>query len=406
MSEGLRFLHASDFRLDQPLEAGLDVPPELRDLLIDAPYLAATRVFDAAVNEDVAFLALSGNLLKLDRAGPRGPVFLVEQFERLAASGIGVYWCGGPTDPPDQWPSVLRLPENVHVFPAGRISERVHERGGLPLARLIGISLVSARQLRPNDFEPDAGGLPTVAVACGSAEPAALAARGLHYWALGGLPARTTLQTDPCVAHFPGSPQGRRAEEKGVSGCTLVEWEAGRPRTSLVPCDVARWADQRLVIDGKVSRGELEQRLRSAAQELRAAAPIAQWMVRWSIGGSGPLWNELRRGALAEELLEWLRAEFGSQRPGLWSLGVEGDATAAPPHGLLEEESILGDYLREIRSAQLNPQLPLELDVYLNDSQLAGELAMVAQLPAGDQRERALAEAAWLGVDLLAPQAQ
>src|SRR5687767_9806051 len=55
-----RFLHAGDFALDVPLTAVPGAPASLRELLIDAPYLAAERVFGAAIEERVDFLVLSG----------------------------------------------------------------------------------------------------------------------------------------------------------------------------------------------------------------------------------------------------------------------------------------------------------------------------------------------------------
>ena len=43
-----RFLHAGGFLLDQPLSGLVEIPEPLTDLLIDAPFSAAQKVFDAA----------------------------------------------------------------------------------------------------------------------------------------------------------------------------------------------------------------------------------------------------------------------------------------------------------------------------------------------------------------------
>src|SRR5262245_4489473 len=94
----IRFLHAADLRLELPV-VGLDeVPPHLRELLVDAPYDAARRVFDTALKERVDFVVLSGNIIDPQRAGPRGIAFLLEQFHRLAEQEIVVYWVGGEYD--------------------------------------------------------------------------------------------------------------------------------------------------------------------------------------------------------------------------------------------------------------------------------------------------------------------
>ncbi len=66
-----RFLHAADFQLDVPLHGVVEVPDTLREWMIDAPYLAAERVFDTAIQERVSLVVLSGNLLDLDAPHPR-----------------------------------------------------------------------------------------------------------------------------------------------------------------------------------------------------------------------------------------------------------------------------------------------------------------------------------------------
>src|SRR5581483_8119885 len=100
-----------------------EVPEHLRDLLIDAPFRAAERVFDTVLAEQADFLLLAGDIIDADEAGPRGTVFLADQFERLAARNVPVYWAGGPNDQADHWPAAVRLPANVHRFSPSRPDE-------------------------------------------------------------------------------------------------------------------------------------------------------------------------------------------------------------------------------------------------------------------------------------------
>src|SRR5438270_10643006 len=95
-----RFLHAGGFALDQPLAGLAEFPDPLVELAIDAPYLAAQRVFDCALEERVDFVVLSGDVADLAQPSPRSISFLVESFERLADQKIAVYWAGGRLDPP------------------------------------------------------------------------------------------------------------------------------------------------------------------------------------------------------------------------------------------------------------------------------------------------------------------
>ena len=78
-----RFVHASDFHLEQPLMGVAEVPDHLRELFLDAPFAAAKKVFDAALTEDADFVVLSGDILNTSDTGPSAPLFLVEQFARV-----------------------------------------------------------------------------------------------------------------------------------------------------------------------------------------------------------------------------------------------------------------------------------------------------------------------------------
>ena len=61
----LRFVHASDLHLEEPLHGVTEVPDHLRDLFLDAATLAAERVFDTVVEEEADFLLLSGDVLQM-----------------------------------------------------------------------------------------------------------------------------------------------------------------------------------------------------------------------------------------------------------------------------------------------------------------------------------------------------
>ena len=421
-----RFVHSGDFHLEQPPRGVAEVPDHLRELFLGAPYWAAQRVFDAVLAEEAEFLVLSGDLLEPQHTGPRGPLFLAEQFGRLAERGIAVYWAGGRVDPPEAWPSAIALPENVHLFPSGRLEEFVHRRDATPLARLIGTSRHPAaegygsrtyppprgtrrRKVRASDFDPDPGGLFSIAVVHGAAEAASLQARGIHYWALGGRHDRSTLLSSPQVAHYPGSPQGRRPEEEGAHGCTLVQVDQqGQARTSLVPTDVMRWLGQRVVIDEATTGDGLKTLLRERMQTLVETTPAVDLLVSWTVAGSGPLMGQLRRGTLAAELLGWLRREYGFGPPAAWSLSLDVELSASLPPEWYEQETIRGDFLRAIRQLQISAAEPLGLESYVAEEHLAGYDQRFASVPGpavtvADQatRQRVLREAAWLGVDLL-----
>lgn len=401
-NDPFRFLHASDFHLEMPPHGVAEVPEHLTDLFLEAPYTAAEQVFETALAEEVAFVVLSGDLLSARHTGPRGPLFLVDQFARLAERGIRVYWVGGGIDPPEAWPPAIRLPDNVCRFPVGRVESFTVERDGSPLACIQGVSRDGRQTIRAAEFAPAASGLITLAAVHGSAEPEALKQRGLHYWALGGRHDRSTPLSGPTLVHWPGTPQGRRPAESGMHGCTVVHVdEQGRLRTSLATTDVLRWLNERLVVDEATSRDALETQLRERMHTLVETNPNVDLVVSWTVAGTGPLLGKLRRGPLADELLAWLRSEYGHGSPAAWSLAIEAEPSLALPHEWFEQETIRADFLRAIRRYDSDPGQALDLDAYLPAGELAEAIGPSIALTDKQTRRKVLHEAALLGVDLL-----
>ena len=415
-----RFLHASDFRLDAVPRGLTEVPDHLRDMLLDAPYNAARRVFDTALAERVAFVVLAGNILRPDLTGPRGTAFLSEQFRRLAEADIGVYWAGGESDPPEAWPTAFPLPENVRVFAKDRTTDFLHQCDGAPLARIAGTSRGS-RTVHPAEFLPDPVGLFSIGVACGEAETAALQsqydrlqtcptqdgrldagpAKGIHYWALGGRAERITLFTSPAIAHYPGTPQGRSPAESGVHGSTVVQVDdQGRARMTFVAANAMEWLNETVLIDPATNREGLEAMLAQRIHGLVAESKTDR-LVTWTIAGSGPLVAELRRGKLRSELLEWLRIEHGLSSPIVWTVGIELRPQNVLPASLYEQETILGDFLRALREFEIDPRQPLNVESLLADGQAAGLFSQVVAIADPATRTRVLHEASMLAVELL-----
>ena len=397
-----RFIHAGDFHLEQPLMGVAEVPDHLRDVFLDAPYLAAQRVFDAAIDEDAQFVVLSGDLLQPPNAGPRAILFLVEQFSRLAERNIPVYWAGGDVDPPEAWPSAIPMPGNVHRFPRGRVEQLGCDLDGMPLVRLAGASCEPQHGPRPGEFVADPGGLYTLAVAYGTADPSSMQGRGVHYWALGGRHDRSTPLHGPCMIHYCGSPQGRCPQESGIHGCTFVEVNAQQSsRTSLIPTEAARWHTERLPIDDATTHDDLELRIRERLHTLQESATDVPLMISWLLSGKGALAAELRRGRLAADLLNRLRVECGHGQPPAWSISLDLEWTESLPPEWYEQETIRGDFLRALRQLQMNPAEPVDLQRYVAESHRAGTLAEMLAIADEAVRQRALREATLLGVDLL-----
>ncbi len=250
------------------------VPDHLRELLIEAPYQAAEQVFETALAEDADAVLLAGDVLNVDRAGPPAIVLLLDQFARLGDRGIPVYWAGGAVDLPDLWPRSVALPENVHVFPVGRVETLDLVRGGETIARVQGTSCREDGEVEARGFHRDAHGLFTIGVAYGTSDSPGHEGDRVHYMALGGRHAQQTVDEQPGIAHYCGTPQGRGPTETGPHGCTVVTVDdSGRAKTRFVATDAVRWSEQALEVTASTRSEQLHERMVERLEKLQAQQP-------------------------------------------------------------------------------------------------------------------------------------
>ena len=254
---------------------------------------------------------------------------------------------------------------------------------------------------------PDPVGLFSIAVACGEMDSAEMQSQGIHYWALGGRPSGrhcSSRLVSPTIRA-----RRKAAARRNTGAAAAVRWfrsmnAATRkpvPRGS-APCRAAplEWHEESITVSPATGRDELES---MCAQRIRALASHAKGdvLVAWSIGGHGPILAELRRGKLRGELLEWLRIEHGLSSPIVWTVRLDAAPDAAVPPALYEQETLLGDYLRELRAYETDPARPLAVESLLAGTFAGESLASSVVIADGTARRRVLHEAALLGVDLL-----
>lgn len=396
MAEKLRFLHTSNWRLEQPPGGLPEVSPALRDRLLEAPLEAARRVVDLAVSEAVDFVLLAGDIAHPPQAGPRGLSFLMAQLGRLCEKGIPVYWPCGEHEL--AWPGDVPLPEGVHRFGSDRESV-VHRRDGQPLARIWGQSPAAGDRVALSDFDDDAEELFCVGATVGTFHARDASPHRPAYLALGGRANRRVLTGLPRPIQYSGSPQGRSFQQTGPHGCTLVSvGDDHVPRDSTVATDVVRYVCQSIQPPRSADRAELQSRLAEAVAALRDTADGRDLLVAWQIAAGEPLATQLRSGG-RDKLLAWLRDEFGSASPALWSASIRISAPRLPEH-LYREDTFLGDYLRHVQAARDEPAAQIDLSDYLPaDFDEAARLteAVVQER----QRQFLLDEAARLGGQLL-----
>lgn len=398
----LRFVHASDLHLDRPLYGLSDAPTDMRELLRDAPMQSAERVFDTVLTENADGLLLAGNVIDLKNASPRAVMFLVEQFHRLAKRKIPVFWAGGIIDPPSAWPRSLPLPENVTFFPRGMMATHEIVRDGSTIACVMGTSLAEGQAADTSEFHHDAHGRFTIGVAFGTSDAPGKEGDRVDYMALGGRSRRATVDHEPGIAHYSGSPQGHSPKDVGPSGCTILQVEEdGRAKTRFVSTDMIRWQEETVEFTTGVTPEQLRSRLRERLDKVRAKSKGTDQLVAWRLQGVGPLLLELREDGLCQDLVVDLQEYAGRQQPRCWTYELTCDDAFEPPHELRDQETILGDLLRQVEVLRHNEAFVLDLGEMLPKPLPEASLSEIAKQ--GDSVERAslLNQAAKLGVALM-----
>ncbi len=117
-SRRLRFVHAANVLLDEPLRGFGPVPDSLRACVRDATQTAFQRLVDVCLKHQVDFLLLTGNTFVATNASPRTFGTLRRGLLRLAESDVLVLAVPGQLDPPDAWNRMPELPDNLTLLDA------------------------------------------------------------------------------------------------------------------------------------------------------------------------------------------------------------------------------------------------------------------------------------------------
>src|SRR6202035_2569400 len=105
----MKFLHAADIHLDSPL-AGLLARDDLPESVIrHCTRRAFAAMIDLALEEDVAFVVIAGDLYDGDWKDFSTGLFFAEQMSRLREAGVQVVIVRGNHDAASQITRALRL---------------------------------------------------------------------------------------------------------------------------------------------------------------------------------------------------------------------------------------------------------------------------------------------------------
>jgi DNA repair exonuclease SbcCD nuclease subunit len=361
-----RFLHAADIHLDSPL-VGLD---RYESAPVAAARGATRHAFEnlvrLAIDEEVAFVLLAGDLYDGDWKDYRTGLFFVEQMAKLREAEIPVFVVAGNHDAASQLTKNLRPPDNVHFFSTKKPETRLVEAFDVAIhgqgfaSRAVTEDLAAAYPVaEPGLFhigllhtslegrEGHATYAPTSAQV--------LAQKGYHYWALGHVHKREVVSKDPWIV-FPGNLQGRHARELGPKGCTLVTVENGAVATvEECPVDVLRWAVSRVDVDGATTTSDVLDRISHALTSEADRADGRGVAARVEVTGSTACHEEI--SAKPDHWVQEIRAlAAGVSSADVWVEKVRFKMDRPIDLVVLAaRDDALGSFLRELAAAVDSP---------------------------------------------------
>ncbi|WP_034907879.1 metallophosphoesterase family protein [Eremococcus coleocola] len=243
----MRFMHLADLHLDSPFVGISKQLQELQGQLIQAPYRAFERAIGRAIQEDLDFVLIAGDIYNADQPSIYAQHFFLKQVERLTKAGIPLVFCYGNHDylKTDKYP--LSLPDKVQAFTSDQV-ERIQLKTKLgEIVDIVGFSYrnrwIDQDKVKEFPTKSDQSdftiGLLHGAVAAGNPRQdhyapfkvADLLAKQYDYWALGHIHLQQLLHSEPII-QYAGTIQGRHRNEAGDKGAYLIELKQGQPSQS------------------------------------------------------------------------------------------------------------------------------------------------------------------------------
>ena len=328
------FLHAADLHLDTPFASVGGFPDDVATTLREASLRAWDALVATAIEREVAFVLLAGDIYDGAERGIRAQRAFLAGVTELADHGIRTFLVHGNHDPVGQgWTAIDGFPELVHQFAATKVESVEFEAGGERVV-VHGISYatsameenLSLRFPRATGggfhvglLHANVGGTATGHQDYSPCSVDDLRRPGYQYWALGHVHKRhNPLEGEPWVV-YPGNLQGRttRPSEQGAKGAVLVTVDGGRASApELVVLDQVRFADVLVEIDHLGDVGALLSRLEDAASPARHDGRAM--VVRATIAGNGSLHQELATPQRRIEIVDELRRSGAASTPFVW----------------------------------------------------------------------------------------
>jgi len=368
----MKFLHAADIHLDSALRGLEHYEGAPADEIRGAARRAFDNLIELAIDEDVAFVLLAGDLYDGDWKDYNTGLYFMERMGRLRDAGIRVFMVEGNHDAASQITTHLRLTDNVKMFATHSPERVVLEDLGVVIhgqgfpTRAVKEDLSQAYpQGDPHLF--NIGLLHTCLDGKPGHEPYApctvdgLRSKGYQYWALGHIHKREEVSREPWIV-FPGNTQGRHIRESGPKGCTLVIVDNGNvSEVTHHDLDVLRWSLCEVDVTDSETIDDVYEQVRAVLQQALDIADGRPVAARLLLQGACAVHSRLHA-----ELAHWTQ-EYRSLANNLGGAGIwlEKVLLKTQPSisvdSLLSRDDALGGLVRGISNMELDDTALAEL---------------------------------------------
>lgn len=371
-----RFIHTGDIHLDSPLKGLSGQQGAAAERIRTATRAALDNLVTQAIEEQVAFVLIAGDLYDGDWRDYQTGLYFVRQMGRLAQANIQVFLLYGNHDAESQITRRLVLPANVRRFSTRRPETFVLKDYAVAVHGHSFRQRDIAENLVPDYPSPTAGCFNIGVLHTGlggmgghaNYAPCALEDlinKGYGYWALGHVHQAAILNENPHIV-FCGNLQGRHIRESGPKGASLVSIEDGQVENiSALHVDVVRWCHLLVPVDQCCNVAEAIDLIRHTIERSVERDSHGRLLAcRIELTGQTGLNGELL--ASAEHLLAEARAAalgLGEEAAWVERLVIATESPEATP----SSQDALGDLQRMIKSATNDQELKAKLASDLGD---------------------------------------
>lgn len=252
----MKFIHTADLHLDSPFRGLDEMPAQIWQRVHQSTFTAFERIVDAAINQQVDFILIVGDIYDRDHHSAEAEDFFVRQCQRLAKQQIPVYLSYGNHDYQPVTEQIDSLPNNVHVF-GNQVETKTLTLADDQTVAITGFSygkrwLVEDQVSKFPEKETADWQIGMLHGAISQNNPdqdhyapftlPELLQKRYDYWALGHIHKHQVLNEEPLVV-YPGNPQGRHKNEDGQHGYYLVQSNSDKLTAEFKPVAPIEWCE-------------------------------------------------------------------------------------------------------------------------------------------------------------------